>query len=190
MHPKWAICHLYAVHVWIVLWGQSKVRGSIKKNQPQINHTHLEGIWHMSHKHLCMMGFTLIWFLVSEQMAKLLRWLQLTVSRTSMGELYRFATNTFLGSAGGTQDFCRQCSVKNSTSKGVTLEFSVRLFFPSQWRNHYFHPCLSFANHTSVLTHLQSRTCFVSWAGFCFQTSSILFCLAEIVQAILRDQLK
>lgn len=156
----------------------------------------------MSHKHFCMMGSTLIRFLVSEQTAGLLCWLQLTAPRTSMGGLRGFATDTFPVPVGGTRDFCRYLNAapretKNNISKEITLNFSVTLvcFFFSQWRIFIMKGLLfSSLSLLCVLyvctTHLWSRTCFVFWADFCLETSAILFSLVGIVRAILKDQLK
>lgn len=140
IHAKTVVCHLYAVHLWIVLWGESEARGNIKKSQSQINHTHFSGFWHISHKHFRMMGSVLIRCLVSEQTN-----CKLAVLATACGSKNKhgravWVCHKYLSCASGRHrrflqiPYTAPRETKNSISKEVRLNFSATLFVFSQWR--------------------------------------------------------
>lgn len=134
--------------MWIVLQGESKARGKDREELiPDQSHS-FERVWHMSHNHFCLLGSMLIQFLVSEQAASSLCWLQRDAPEQAREGCRCLPQTPFL---------CQQESHKTSADslhctqgnqeqyiKGNNTEFLLYCFFPLEegylWRDYYFPP--------------------------------------------------
>lgn len=143
------------------------------------------------------MGSTLICFLMSEQTAGLLCWLQPVLPRTSMGGLGGFASAAFpvpwdfwVQYKVSAEYLKTACQRKKHNSSNIIAPLNEGYL----WRDSYFYPCLSSAYCICISANKALAFffffIFFPRTDFCLETSAILFSLVETVHAILKDQLK